>query len=328
MKRREFICFVGASVWPTTVPAQQRPLPVVGYLNYGSLDDRQRRTTLPAFQRGLAENGYVDGRNVTIEYRFSEGHNDRLPELVADLVRREPAVIVATGGTPPALAAKAATRTIPVVFSIGTDPVEIGLVASLSRPGGNLTGFALLVTAVIAKPLELARELIPKATTFALLTNPANPRAVEVETSELRRAAARSGVEIQTILASTAAEIAIAFTKLVERRPDVLIVSSDAAIHSNEELIVGLAAHYGIPAVYLWNDYTEAGGLMSYGPDLGEAFVTLGRYAGRILKGEKPADLPVQQSTKFSFVINMKTAKALGLAVPPKLLATADEVIE
>jgi putative ABC transport system substrate-binding protein len=330
VKRRDFITLLGtaAAAWPLAARAQQRPLPVIGYLISGSLDERRRQISLPAFHRGLAESGYVEGRNVTIDSRYSEGRNDRLPELAADLVRRQVAVIVTSGGTPSALAAKAATQTIPVVFSVGTDPVQIGLVPSLNRPGGNVTGFAELVTAVVAKRLELIHELLPQAMTFALLTNPANPRVVEAETSELQNAARQFGVEVQILLATTGTEVAVAFTKLAERRADALIVSSDAGLSRNQELIVGLAAHYAVPAIYLWHDYTETGGLMSYGPDFAESSLVTGRYAGRILKGEKPADLPVQQAEKIELVINLKTAKALGLTFPLSLLGRADRVIE
>jgi putative ABC transport system substrate-binding protein len=330
VRRREFITLLAgaAAAWPLAARAQQRPLPVIGYLSSGSRDALWREINSPSLQRGLAESGYVEGRNVTIEYRFSEGRNDRLPELADDLVRRQVAVIVTAGGTPAALAAKAATQTIPVVFSVGTDPVQIRLVPSLNRPGGNLTGFAQLVSAVIAKRLELIRELLPKAMTFALLTNPANPRVVEDETRELQIAARQFGVEVEILPASTGTEVAIAFTKLAERRTDGLIVSSDAGISSNRELIVGLAAHYAIPAIYQWHYYTEIGGLMSYGPDLSESSLVTGRYAGRILKGEKPADLPVQQADKIELVINLKTAKALGLTFPLSLLGRADRVIE
>jgi putative ABC transport system substrate-binding protein len=327
--RRQFAAGLGgAAVWPIPVGAQQPAMPVIGYLSSGSLDARRRSFTLPAFHRGLAESGYAEGRNLTIEYRYSEGRNDRLPDLAAELVRRQVAVIVTSGGTPAALAAKAATRTIPVVFGVGTDPVQIGLVSSLHRPGGNLTGFAQLITAVIAKRLELIRELVPKATTFALLTNPANPSVAEAETSELQNAARQFGVEVRILFATTAAEVAIAFTKLVERRVDALIVSSDAGTSANQELIIGLAAHHAIPAIYLWHDATEAGGLMSYGPDLAESSLLSGRYAGRILKGEKPADLPVQQAEKIELFLNMKTAKALGVTFPLSLLGRADRVIE
>jgi putative ABC transport system substrate-binding protein len=330
MKRRDFITLLGgaSAAWPLAARAQQRPLPVIGYLISGSLDERRRQISLPAFQRGLAETGYTEGRNVTIDYRYSEGHNDRLPELAADLVRRQVAVIVTQGGTPAALAAKAATQTIPVVFSVGTDPVQIGLVPSLNRPGGNLTGFAELVTAVVAKRLELIHELLPRATRFALLTNPANPTVVEAETSELQTAARQFGVEIEILLASTGTELAVALTKLAERRVDALIVSSDAGLTRNQELVVGLAAHYSIPAIYQWPEYTEIGGLMSYGPDLAEANLIQGRYAGRILKGEKPGDLPIHQAAKIDLVLNMKTAKALGLTFPLSLLGRADRVIE
>jgi putative ABC transport system substrate-binding protein len=329
MRRRDFLKVLGsAAAWPLAVRAQQRALPVIGYLSSASLDARQRQITLPPFHKGLAETGYVEGRSVTIDYRFAEGRNDRLPELAADLVRRQVAVIVAAGGTPSALAAKEATQTIPIVFTVGTDPVQIGLVASLNRPGGNLTGSAELVTAVVAKRLELIHELLPQARTFALLTNPANPRIVDSETSELQSAARQFGVEVQILLASTGTEVAIAFTKLAERRADALIVSSDSGLTRNQELIVGLAAHYSIPAIYLWPDYAEIGGLMSYGPDIAETSLLAGRYAGRILKGEKPGDLPVQQVEKIDLVLNMKTAKALGLTFPLSLLGRADRVIE
>jgi putative ABC transport system substrate-binding protein len=327
MKRREFMTLAGgAAAWPLAARAQQRAMPVIGYLAIGSRD-AQRERNLVAFRRGLDEIGYVEGRNLAIEYRWTEGRNDRLPGLASELVRRPVSVIVTSGGTPAALAAKTATNSIPIVFSVGTDPVEIGLVASLNRPGGNLTGIAQLITAVLAKRLEILHELVPSATTFALLLNPANP-SVESETREAQSAARRLGVNVLVLNASNAAEIYTAFEKLVEQRAGGLVVSADANLTMRAEQIVALAARYAVPAIYLWRDYTVAGGLMSYGPPVPENARIQGVYAGRILKGENPGELPVQQATKIELIINMKTATALGLTVPLSLRGRADEVIE
>jgi putative ABC transport system substrate-binding protein len=328
MRRREFITLLGgAAAWPLAARAQQRAMPVIGYLAIGSRD-AQRERNLVAFRGGLAEIGYIEGRNLAIEYRWAEGRNERLPELASELVRRPVSVIVTSGGTPAALAAKTATNSIPIVFSVGTDPVEIGLVASLNRPGGNLTGIAQLTNAVQAKRLEILHELVPSATTLALLLNPANPRAVESETREAQSAARRLGVNMFVLNASNAGEIYTAFEKLVEQRAGGLVVSADANFTMRAEQIVALAARYAVPAIYLWRDYPVAGGLMSYGPPVPENARIQGVYAGRILKGEKAGELPVQQGTRVELIINLKTARALGITVPPPLYALATEVIE
>jgi putative tryptophan/tyrosine transport system substrate-binding protein len=322
MKRREFITLVGgAAAWPLAARAQQ--MPVVGLLDQRSpeaLGDRVR-----AFRQGLRESGFAEGQNVAIEYRWADNQADRLPELAADLVRRQVAVIVAPAGLAPALAAKAATTTIPIVFVIADDPVRLGLVASLARPGGNLTGINFLSAELTAKRLELLRELMPSATRVAVLVNPTNAENPEREVE----AAARSiGLQIQTLNASTIREINAAFATFVRERPDAVFVGLDPFFNSRRIQLVQLAARYTIPASYPARDFAEAGGLMSYGADIADAWRQAGTYAGRILKGAKPADLPVVQSSKFELVINAQTARMLGVTVPPSLLAIADEVIE
>jgi ABC-type uncharacterized transport system substrate-binding protein len=323
VKRREFISFVAgaAAAWPFAARAQQ--MPVVGLLDQRSpeaLGDRLR-----AFRQGLREAGFAEGQNVAIEYRWADNQADRLPELAADLVRRQVAVIVAPAGLAPALAAKAATTTIPIVFVIADDPVRLGLVASLARPGGNLTGINFLSGELTAKRLELLRELMPSATRVAVLVNPTNAENPEREVE----AAARSiGLQIQTLNASTIREINAAFATFVRERPDAVFVGLDPFFNSRRIQLVQLAARYAIPASYPARDFAEAGGLMSYGADIADAWRHAGTYAGRILKGAKPADLPVVQSSKFQLVFNVQTATMLGLTVPDKLLVAADEVIE
>ena len=326
MRRREFITLVGgaAVTWPFAARAQQA-LPVIGYLTTGSQESDPIRVS--AFQQGLRETGYVEGQNVVIEYHWAQGQYDRLSNLAADLVRRQVTVIVAIGGTPSVLAAKAATSTIPIIFNIGLDPVPLGLVASLNRPGGNMTGVAILQAELAAKRLELVHELLPTAAVVALLVNPTNPYT-ELETKAVREAARSLALQLRVLRASTASDIDAAFATLVELRAAALVVSVDSFLTSRNDQIVALAARHAVPAIYGWREFAAAGGLMSYAPSLADGYRQVGVYAGKILKGAKPADLPVQQVVKVELVINLKTAKALGLTVPPSLLARADEVIE
>jgi len=327
MRRREFITFVSGAVaaWPlATRSQQQRPVPVIGYL---SIEAPSNPVPLAAFRQGLKETSFVEGENVVFEHRLALGQYDQLPTLAADLVRRQVAVIAALGGTPPALAAKAATATIPIVFSVGVDPVQFGLVASLNRPGGNMTGVAALQSVLAVKRLELLREFLPKAGVVALLANPANPYA-ESETKGVKEGAGHLGLRLHVVRASHPSDLDAAFASVVELRADALVVSTDQFLTNEAEQIVALAARYAVPAIYGWRQIAAAGGLMSYGPDQADGYRLTGVYAGRILKGEKPADLPVQAPTKYELVINLKTVKALRLIVPSTLLATADEVIE
>jgi putative ABC transport system substrate-binding protein len=331
MRRREVITLLAGAaatpmlLWPFASRAQQLPLPAVGFLNPASPQTSTREVA--AFRQGLGEAGYVEGRDVAIEYRWAEGQFARLPALAADLVRRQVAVIAAVTG-PAALAAKAATQTIPIAFSTGSDPVKLGLVASLNRPGGNLTGAATLFIAVAAKRLELLHELVPATTSIALLANPANRVLAETEPRELQAAAGILGVHLSVLHASSPGEIDAAFAMLVEQGAGALLVSSDVSFQIRMEQIVALAARHAMPAIYPLPEFAAAGGLMSYGSSGLDGYRQIGIYAGRILKGEKPADLPVQQATKVELVINLKTAKALGIAVPLALRARADEVIE
>ena len=324
LKRREFITLLGGTAaWPLAARAQQPAMPVIGLLDQRSPDALADR--LRGFRQGLKDAGFVEGQNAAIEYRWAENQVDRLPQLAADLVRRQVAVIVAPAGLAPALAAKAATKTIPIVFVIADDPVKLGLVASLARPGGNLTGINFLSGELTAKRLELLRELMPSATRVAVLVNPANAENPEREVE----AAARSiGLQIQTLNASTIREINAAFATFVRDRPDAVFVGLDPFFNSRRIQLVQLAARYAIPASYPARDFAEAGGLMSYGADIVDAWRQAGSYAGRILKGAKAADLPVVQSSKFELVFNVQTATMLGLTVPDKLLVAADEVIE
>jgi putative tryptophan/tyrosine transport system substrate-binding protein len=325
VRRREFITLLGgaAAVWPRAVGAQQPAMPVIGLLDQRSPDALADR--LRGFRQGLKDAGFVEGQNAAIEYRWAENQVDRLPALAADLVRRQVAVIVAPAGLAPALAAKAATKTIPIVFVIADDPVRLGLVASLARPGGNLTGINFLSGELTAKRLELLRELMPSATRMAVLVNPANAENPE---REVETAARSIGLQIQTLNASTIREINAAFATFVRERPDAVFVGLDPFFNSRRIQLVQLAARYAIPASYPARDFAEAGGLMSYGADITDAWRQAGSYAGRILKGAKPADLPVVQSSKFELVFNVQTATMLGLTVPDKLLVAADEVIE
>ena len=324
MRRREFISLLGSvAAWPLSASAQQSALPVVGFVDGGSLDASARRAA--AFRKGLNETGYVEGQNVTVEYHWLGGQRDRLPALLADLVRRQVAVI-ATPGNAPTIAAKAATATIPIAFGVGDDPVRLGLVASLARPGGNATGINFFVTEVTAKRLRLLHDLVPKAVRIAVLVNPAND--AETTLQEVQEAAHTIGLQIQVLNARTIGEIDAAFATLAHERPDALFVAGDAFFLDRRVQFATLTARDRIPATYSVRELVAAGGLMSYGPDLADVFHHVGVYTGRILKGAKPADLPVVQSTKLEFVINLQTARALGIEVPPGVLSITDEVIE
>jgi putative ABC transport system substrate-binding protein len=326
MRRREFITLIGgAGAWPFSARAQQPAMPVVGFVRDGSADGSARHVA--AFRKGLNETGYVEGQNVTVEYHYLEGQYDRLPALMADLVRRQVAVI-ATLGYVPTLAAKAATTTIPIVFSIGGDPVQIGLVTSLARPGGNATGINFFNTEVTAKRLRLLHDLVPKAVRIAVLVNPANASTTESTLRDMQVAAPTIGLQIQILNANTIGEIDAAFATLAHERPDALFVAGDAFFVSRAVQLITLTTRDRIPATYSLRDYVAAGGLMSYGTDFADSFHQVGVYTGSILKGARPADLPVRQSTKFEFVINLQTARALGIEVPPGVLSIADEVIE
>jgi putative ABC transport system substrate-binding protein len=328
VRRREFITLLGgaAAGWPLAARAQQQAMPVIGF--FGSTSPDVYADRLRAFHQGLKEAGYVEGQNVAIEYLWAEGRNDRLPALATQLVRRQVAVIVAGGGTPSALAAKAATATIPVVFGVAVDPVELGLVASLNRPGGNLTGVTNLNVEVGPKRLELLRELLPSATVIAVLVNPADPAITEPFVRDLQAAARTLGLELHVLHASTDRDLDTVFAALVQLRAGALVISPDQFLFARIEHLAGLTLRHGVPAISQLRQFAAAGGLMSYGSSETEYYRPVGIYAGRILKGEKPADLPVQRSTKVELIINLKTAKALGITVPLSLLGRADEVIE
>jgi putative tryptophan/tyrosine transport system substrate-binding protein len=328
MRRREFIAFVGgtAVAWPLRGRAQQAALPVVGVVSGQSPHSDARNAT--AFYKGLSEAGYIDGQNVTVEYHWVEGHYDRLPGVMADLVRRQVAVIATTGNQAAALAAKAATATIPIVFAVGQDPVKLGLVASLARPGGNATGVNDFLGEVDAKRLRLLQDMVPKAARVAVLVNPANVASADVTLQGTQEAAAATGVQLQILNATTIAEIDAAFASFARERPDALFVAADSFFSSRAVQFITLTARDRLPAAYHLRDFVIAGGLMSYGVDLAAIGHEVGVYTGKILRGAKPADLPVQQSTKFNFAINLQTARALGIEVPSGLLSIADEVIE
>jgi len=326
MRRREFITLIGgAAAWPLAARAQQRPLPVIGLLSSRSPDVDM--PLIAVIRRGLNETGVVEGQNVTVDYHWAEGRYDRLAGLAADLARQQVAVIVTIGGEPAAVAAKAATSTIPIVFVGGADPIRTGLVANLHRPGGNITGVSLYQFETQPKLFELVRELRPNATRTAILLNPSNPYS-EIQLGDIQSAARGIGQEINILNARTIGDIDAAFATLVQMRAEALIIGTDPFFFSRVAQLVVLTARHAIPALYYRREFAAAGGLLSYGANINDSYRLLGVYAARILKGEKPGDLPIQLPTKFELVINLSTAKVLGLQIPDKLLALADEVIE
>jgi putative ABC transport system substrate-binding protein len=326
VKRRQFITLLGgAAAWPAVAHAQQA-MPVVGFLHSASAGPNV--LNVAAFQHGLSEAGFIEGQNVRIEYRWAENQYDRLPELAAELVRRQVAVIAAAGSTASTFAAKAATSAIPIVFGVGEDPVNLGLVASLGRPGGNATGNTFFTTKVVSKRLGILRELVPRATRVAVLVNPTDASRTESTVRDLEMAARASRLQISVVNAGTIDEVDVAFATIAHERADAVFVGPEPFFFSRRVQLAILAAHHGIPATYAARAYAEAGGLMSYGTDTGDLYRQHGVYVGRVLKGTKPADLPVVQPTKFELVINLHTARTLGLEVPATLLARADEVIE
>jgi putative tryptophan/tyrosine transport system substrate-binding protein len=324
MRRREFIAGLGsAAAWPMVAPAQQAPRPLIGYLSFGSAASDAFR--LPPFRQGLNEAGYVENQNCKIEYLWAEGRYDRLPNLAAELVRKQVAVLVSAGGPPVAMAAKAATSSIPILFITGADPVNQGLVSNLARPDANITGVFFFTSTLGPKRLELLRELAPKSANIAVLVT---PLGLTTDFAEVSDAARTLGLSLRVMNAASDVEIDAAFRTFAQERPDALLVISSPEFTNQRAQIVALANHYRVPAIYALREFVTSGGLMSYGASLPEAYRQVGIYAGRILSGAKPADLPVMQSTKFELMINLKTAKALGLTVPETLLATATEVIE
>jgi putative ABC transport system substrate-binding protein len=330
MRRREFSTLLGgaataSTVWPSLLSAQQKVMPVIGFLNSGV--PLLYSQYMVALRQGLSDTGFVEGQNVAIEYRWAEDHYDRLPAFAADLVSRKVDVIVTSGGTHTIRAARNATSTIPIVFESGGDPVEAGLVASLARPGGNLTGITFLTTQLIPKRLELLRELVPQAGVITLLVNPNNAN-IEREMRDVQEAARAKGMQLDILKASSESEIAAAFADLIQRQDGVLVVEADAFFARQRDQLVALAARHAVPSIYWFPEFARAGGLISYGPSITVVYRQIGIYVGRILKGAKPADLPVVQPTTFELVINLKTAKALGLTIPQSILARADEVIE
>lgn len=324
MRRREFLAGFGcAAAWPLAANGQRSAMPAIGFLNTRA--PGQDAHLLAAFRLGLQESGFIEGQNVTIEYRFAEGRNDRLPAMAADLVRRQVALIAANG--PAAVAAKAATSTIPIVFSVGYDPVASGLVASLNRPGSNLTGDTVLLDEVGPKRLELIRELVPKAAVVAMLINPAYPTA-DTQSRGMQAAAQTLGLEIRVLHASTDRDLDRAFAALVQQRVEALVIGNDAFFNSRSEMLAALMVRYRVPTIFQTREFAAAGGLVSYGGSIKDSYRVVGVYAGRILKGEKPSELPVQQTTKVELIVNLKAAKELGIPVPPTLIARADEVLE
>ncbi len=328
MRRREFIKAIAgsaAAAWPLAARAEQSAIPVVGFMH--TLSPENVPQFVPAFRQGLKEQGFVEGQNLTVEYLWAHGQYDRLPELAADLVRRQVAVLAATGGQPSPQVAKAATQTIPIVFTTNGDPVREGLVTSLSRPGGNATGVTIFGPASVTKRLQLMHELLPRAVTVAYLMNPDNPDA-DLEMQAARDAAHSLGMDMHVYRARNEREVKSAFASMSQQKAGALVGASDTFLFGWRGQIVSLAEHYRIPAIYYLRGFAQAGGLMSYGNDIVDAYRLVGTYVGRILKGEKPADLPVLQATKFEFVINLKTAKALGITIPTSMQLIADEVID
>ena len=326
MRRRKFITLLGGAIaWPLVARAQQAAMPVIGFLSGTS--SKGYAPYLAAFREGLREGGFVEGQNVTIEYRWADDHYERLPELAADLVTRRVALIAAAGGSPAALAAKSATTTIPIVFQIGVDPVKAGLVSSLNQPGGNITGFANLALEVGPKRLELLHRLVPNATNIAVLVNPARSN-VEAEIKDMQSAANKLGLQLNVLYASTERDFDKVFATSVQLRAGGVVISGDPFFNTRSEELAAMAIHYMVPAIYQFHEFAAAGGLVSYGSSIKNTHREAGIYTARILKGEKPADLPVQEPSKVELIINLKTAKTLGLEIPPSILTSADEVIE